>query len=157
MILNLNSKSMTLRGSLTVAVCTMLFCCLASLTSQAQSKEEKEVAEAVETLRKAMVDSDKAGLEKITAPELSYGHSNGKIENKAEFIESMITGKSDFVTINLADQTIQILGQVALVRHKLTGDTNNEGKPGTVNLGVLLVWQKQQGKWKLIGRQAYKL
>jgi hypothetical protein len=39
----------------------------------------------------------------------------------------------------------------------MTGDTNDNNKPGTVNLGVLLVWQKQKGQWKLLARQAFKL
>jgi ketosteroid isomerase-like protein len=50
-----------------------------------------------------------------------------------------------------------VLGDIALVRHKLFGDSNSGGKPSEVKLGVLLVWQKQQGKWRLLARQAYKL
>lgn len=133
----------------------MLFGC--SLAMRAQTTDQKAVAAAVETLRKAMVDADKAALEKITADALSYGHSSGKIEDKAAFVDAIVTGKSDFKTIELADQTITISENVALVRHKLSGETNNDGQPGTVNLGVLLVWQKQKGQWKLIGRQAFKL
>ncbi|HEY8970914.1 MAG TPA: nuclear transport factor 2 family protein, partial [Puia sp.] len=44
-----------------------------------QGKEEKAVSVAVEALRKAMIDPDKAVLEKLTFPELSYGHSDGLI------------------------------------------------------------------------------
>jgi ketosteroid isomerase-like protein len=131
--------------------------CGCSLVMWAQTADEKAVAAAVETLRKAMVDADKAGLEKITADALSYGHSSGKVENKAAFIEAIVSGKSDFKSIELAEQSITISENLALVRHKLTGETNNDGQPGTVNLGVLLVWQKQKGQWKLIGRQAFKL
>ncbi len=134
-----------------------LMLCGCSLVMRAQTADEKAVAAAVETLRKAMVDADKAGLEKITADALSYGHSSGKVENKAAFVEAIVTGKSDFKSIELADQSITISENLALVRHKLTGETNNDGQPGTVNLGVLLVWQKQKGQWKLIGRQAFKL
>ena len=133
----------------------MLFSC--SLVTRAQTADQKAVAAAVETLRKAMVDADKANLEKITADALSYGHSSGKVEDKAAFVDAIVTGKSDFKTIELADQAITISENVALVRHKLSGETNNDGQPGTVNLGVLLIWQKQKGQWKLIGRQAFKL
>lgn len=133
----------------------MLFGC--SLVMRAQTADQKAVAAAVETLRKAMVDADKTTLEKITADGLSYGHSSGKIEDKVAFVDAIVSGKSDFKTIELADQSITISENVALVRHKLSGETNNDGQPGTVNLGVLLVWQKQKGQWKLIGRQAFKL
>lgn len=128
-----------------------------SALSNAQSAEEKQVASAVEVLRKAMIDADKSQLEAITAAELSYGHSSGKMEDKAAFIAALVNKVSDFVTMDLTLQTIKIVGNTALVRHNLNGEVVDSGKPGTAKLGVLLVWQKQQGKWKLLARQAFKL
>lgn len=130
---------------------------LICVTVMAQSKDEAAVAAAVETLRKAMVDGDKASLEKIAAAELSYGHSSGKLEDKAAFVEAIASGKSDFVTIDLTEQTITVSGDVAIVRHKLAATTNDGGKPGTVNLAILTVWKKQGKEWKLLARQAVKI
>lgn len=133
-------------------------CCLTCTMVVGQSKEEKEVQAAVDFLRKAMLDGDKASLDKIAAPELTYGHSSGTIEDKAAFIDALVSGRNDFVTINLSEQTIKMVGNnLALVRHKLKADTNNGGTPGTANIGILLVFQKQQGQWKLLARQAFKL
>lgn len=126
-------------------------------SSMAQKTEEENVKAAVEALRVAMVDANKSSLESLAADDLNYGHSGGQVENKHEFVEKIVSGKSDFVSINLEDQTVKITGDVAIVRHKLKGTTNNDGKPGTVSLGVLLVWQKQSGKWKLLARQAVKI
>jgi len=126
-------------------------------TVKAQSKEETAVAAAVESLRKAMVDPDKATLDKLTAEELSYGHSSGKVQNKAEFIDALVNKTSDFVSIDLTEQTIKIAGNTAIVRHVLSASTNDGGKPGTVKLGILTIWQKQHGAWKLLARQAVKI
>ncbi len=123
----------------------------------AQSKDEAAVENAVETLKKAMIDADKATLESLTDEALSYGHSNGKIEDKAEFVRAIVSGESDFVTINLTEQTIKIAGNAAIVRHKLAGTTNNKGKLRTAKLALLMVWQKQKGGWKLLARQAVKI
>jgi ketosteroid isomerase-like protein len=125
--------------------------------AMAQNKEEAAVTAAVENLRKAMIDGDKTGLQNITADQLSYGHSSGKIEDKATFVDNIVTGKSDFVTIDLTNQTIAISGDAAIVRHSLFATTNDNGKPGTVNLNILLIWQKQKGQWKLLARQAVKI
>jgi ketosteroid isomerase-like protein len=125
--------------------------------TQAQSKDEAAVATAVEALRKAMVDPTKETLSKLTAEELSYGHSSGKIQDKAQFIEALTSNASDFVSIELTEQTIKLAGNVALVRHTLSANTNDGGKPGTVKLHILTVWQKQRGQWKLLARQAVKL
>jgi len=131
---------------------------ITSLASFAQSADEKAVGESVEKLKKAIVEADAAVLDKLTSPLLSYGHSNGLLEDKKEFIRALTSGESHFTKIDLSDQTISVSGDVAIVRHKLIGDTHNKGKdPAPVKLGVMYVWQKIKGNWLLIGRQAFKL
>ena len=153
--LNLGTKNKTIvmRLHYLVLVCFMVF----SVAVSAQTKDEKAVADAVETLRKAMVDPDKATLERITSVKLSYGHSNGRVEDRTSFIESLFSGKSDFVSIKISEQTVTVSGNTAIVRHTLEGSTNDSGKPATVKLAVLLVWNQRGTSWQLLARQAVKL
>ena len=123
----------------------------------AQSKDEKAVAAAVNALKKGMIEADKQVLEKYTSNKLSYGHSGGKVEGQESFIQSLTSGASDFVTIDLTEQTISVTKKTAIVRHKLSATTNDAGKPGTVKLSILLVWQRINGDWKLLARQAVKI
>ncbi|MBL0269658.1 MAG: nuclear transport factor 2 family protein [Chitinophagaceae bacterium] len=125
---------------------------------QGQSKAEIQVAAATTQLTKAMVDADRATLEKLAADQLNYGHSGGHIDDKKEFVEKIASGNSDFLSIDLKDQTIIISGKTAIVRHILTAKTHDKGKdPADVHLRVILVWQKQGGQWKLLARQAVKI
>ncbi|BAV09039.1 hypothetical protein FLA_5086 [Filimonas lacunae] len=127
--------------------------------TMAQTKDEKAVAAATENLRKALVDGDGATLNKLTDDKLTYGHSGGaKAETKKEFIDNIVNGNSDFVSIDLTDQTVIVEGATAVVRHRLVASTNDKGKePGTVDLLILLVWHKTKaGDWKLLARQAVK-
>lgn len=125
--------------------------------SFAQSKHENAVAVAVTGLTKAMIDGDRKMLEKYTSSKLSYGHSGGKVEGQESFIQSLTSGASDFVTIDVTEQTISVTKKTAIVRHKLSATSNDEGKPGTVKLSILLIWQKFGGDWKLLARQAVKI
>ena len=124
--------------------------------STAQSKKEVEVTAAVEQLRKAMVDADSSKLTASVSDKLSYGHSGGHVEGKAEFIRKIMSGQSDFVTIDLVNQVVSVSDKTAIVRHDLNAKTNDNGKPNEVHLHVLLVWQKQNGAWQLVARQAVK-
>lgn len=134
----------------------LALCLLTTVDSLAQNGDQG-VAQAVEKLRKLMIDPDKAGLEAIASDRLSYGHSSGKIEDKAAFVEALTSGASDFKSIELTDQTITVVDNTALVRHKLTGETIDKGNTGQVKIGVLLVWVKQKNDWKLLARQAVKV
>jgi len=136
----------------------LLFVIIFSASVSAQSKQQTAVAAAVETLRKAMVDGDGAALRNIAMDGLIYGHSGGKVEDKASFVENIANGNSDFVTINITDQTIYISGKTAIVRHRLAATTSDKGKAaGTVNLAIMTVWQKDKKEWKMLARQAVKV
>lgn len=123
----------------------------------AQIKSVAGVENAVADLTEAMVDADASQLRMLTDPQLTYGHSNGLIETQSEFVNALSSGESNFTEINIENQTIDIKGNIALVRHFLIGKTHNRNSdPALVNLGVLTVWHKKGKNWTLLARQAYK-
>jgi Domain of unknown function (DUF4440) len=130
---------------------------LFAIALPAAANPADEVARAMDALTKAMLAPDKAALEALTADEMNYGHSAGKVDTKASFIESLLTKKSAFKTIEISKQTIQLAGDLAIVRAHFSSDIIPEGKPGHVELELLLVWQKRGGAWKLLARQGYKV
>lgn len=138
-------------------ILTLAVICLNITFINAQTADEIKVLEAVEVLRKALIDADKTILEKILHEDFSYGHSSGTIETKAMLIESLVSNNSDFKTMDLTEQTIKVVGKTAIVRHKLMAETVNKGVPSTAKLNVLLIFIKVRGEWKLLARQAAKI
>jgi len=136
---------------------TMWFLSFVCQPALAQTKEESRVAAQVLELRRAMIDADGKALRSLTSEKLSYGHSNGLVEDRESFVKKLVTGESDFVNMELSDQTITVSGQTALVRHRLDADIKDGGKPNKVKLQVLLIWQRQGGDWKLLARQAIRI
>ena len=120
-----------------------------------QTGKEGAVSAAMESLRKAMIAADKSALDKLAAAELSYGHSSGRLENKSEFIEAIVSGKSGFTTIELEGQTVNVVDKMAIVRHMFHGTQRKSGDK--VKLFNLTIWVQQQDQWKLVARQAAKL
>jgi len=136
----------------------MMLCAFLISTQQsvAQSVKIRNIQTAIDNLKNAMVSGDRLQLEKIASDKLSYGHSGGHIEGKSEFIEKIVSGKSDFVSIDFTEQTISVVGKNAIVRHQLSAVTNDNGKPGNVKIKVLLIFLKEKGQWKMLARQAIK-
>lgn len=131
---------------------------LMTISVSAQKKSDTEViTEAAEKLRLAMISGEKSALESLILPELTYGHSGGHIDDAKEFVEKLVSKKSDFVTIEITNQRVQIIGNTAIVRHHFYATTADLGKaPGDVTLDILLVWTKVKNDWKLLARQAVK-
>ena len=139
-------------------IASLILCCLLGCSSLfAQSADEKAIADRVEILRKTLITPDKEVLEDLVADDLTYGHSTGVIEDKAAFVDAMVKGRVVFTSITLSDQTIKIVGDVAMVRHRFMADLNNNNTPTKVDIIVLLIWQKQKGEWKLLARQAARI
>ncbi|MBI0433870.1 nuclear transport factor 2 family protein [Roseomonas sp. KE0001] len=119
---------------------------------------EAVVARAVDALTEAMLKVDRARLAALTAEKLSYGHSAGRIENKEQFIAYLESKASAFTRIELSEQTIDLAGPNAIVRHLMVGETvSPAGQTTPVRIGVMQVWQKDGNDWRLLARQAFRL
>lgn len=129
----------------------MLLCACAAAPAQGETAEA-----AAERLRVLMIDPDRAKLEALVADELVYGHSSGRVDTKTSFIADLMNGNSDFVTLDITDQTVKVLQDVTVIHHTLTAKTNDRGVAGNVKLLVLQVWQRRDGGWRLIARQAVR-
>lgn len=110
----------------------------------------------VSALRKAMLSADSLALRNLTCEELSYGHSSGLLETRDVFVNNLVSKKVDFTTMDLTEQDVTVKGNVAWVRHHLTGNVVDNGKSSAVDIKVLQVWVKTDGLWKLLVRQAVK-
>ena len=125
---------------------------------QAQTKDKQEVLNQVEAWRKAVLGQDVKMLDKLFADELTYGHSTSVMDTKKSFITTIGTKKEVYNELNLEDMSVTIVGNNALVRHKMTGNvTLEDGTISKPNLGVLQVWNKTKKGWQLLARQAFKL
>ena len=120
---------------------------------------ETDVVKAVDRLMKGMVDADESLLKSVLAEELVYVHSNGREQNKSEFIAEVLSGDPmKYLSTAPLDQTIRMAGEIAVVRHIFTAETKSiDGEPGTLRIGAMLVWQLQNDEWKLLARQGYRL
>lgn len=125
--------------------------------AQAQSKAEKEVADAIEQLRLLMITPDSNKLVQAASDKLTYGHSSGLVEDRASFVNTLVSGKNDFTSITISDQTIHMMGNnAAVVRHLFEGEMLDNNRTSKVKIHILTVWEKEKGTWRLVARQAVR-
>jgi ketosteroid isomerase-like protein len=125
----------------------------------AASADEDAVAKNVEAFRAAQVAADAKALDALCAAELSYSHSDGRIEDKATFIANATSGKTKFLSLAYKDPTVRVVGPAAIVRFHWLGESESvaDGKKNVTNLHILMNWQKQGADWKLLSRASTKL
>jgi ketosteroid isomerase-like protein len=123
------------------------------------ASDEDAVAAKVEAFRAAQVAADAKTLDALCAAELSYSHSDARIEDKATFIANATSGKSKFLSLEYKDPKIRVVGPAAIVRFHWVGESEAvaDGKKSSTNLHILMNWQKQGADWKLLSRASTKL
>jgi hypothetical protein len=151
--MNIDRRHLALAGAIALGASPLL----RNAPALAATADDTAIANSVEALRKAIFDADKAKLAALTADQLSYGHSSAVVQNKAEFIDGVVNRKATVKTLEFPDITIAVTGNAAVARHRYVSDSEQDGKATNTNIGVLQVWQKQAGHWKLLARQGYKL
>lgn len=122
----------------------------------AQAGDEAAVKQAVADLRKAYLDKDKAKLEAMTLPQLTYSHSDGRIEDRAQFINGVMNRKATVKSLEYPDLTVAVAGDTAIVRHLWVSESELDGKVTNTRIGVMQVLRKQDGNWKLLARSSYR-
>ena len=135
---------------------TVILSLFISLSAFAQSSSESEVEKSINSLSAAIIAADQKALEGLTMTEVIYGHSDGRIEDRATFIGALVNKKSVFTKIDLTDQKVSIVGDLAFVSNHMSADVAPGGKPGHVELNIFYVWKKSGDTWKLLARKAFK-
>jgi Domain of unknown function (DUF4440) len=121
--------------------------------------DEDAVAKNLEAFRAAQASSNAEILASLCAAELSYSHSDGRVEDKATFIANATNGKSKVLSLVYENPSIRVVGPVAIVRFHWLGEAESvpDGKKSSTNLHILMTWQKQGAEWKLLSRGSTKL
>jgi ketosteroid isomerase-like protein len=121
--------------------------------------DEDAVAKNVEAFRAAQFAADAKALDRLCAAELSYSHSDGRVEDRATFVANATDGKSKFISLAYQDLSVRVVGPAAIVRFHWLGESQAvaDGKKSATNLHILMNWQKQGTDWKLLSRASTKL
>jgi ketosteroid isomerase-like protein len=129
-------------------------CSLVLSAAPVDSKGDKEVLAAMDAFKDAMIHKDGAALGKLLAEDLTYTHSGGQFETKADVIKSITSGKTIVERLDFAETTVRFYGNTALVKGKVD---LWHSKTNIVHMNVLHVWVKGAQGWQMVARQATRL
>jgi ketosteroid isomerase-like protein len=127
-----------------------------AFTSNAQSKDEKQLVERTYLLSHTVFGTkDSLTLEDLFAKQATYGHSHGNLQTREEAIKGISKNKSTYTDTSVTILKVIVENNTAIVRHLFKAKENKpDGTVTPLNFTMMLVWVKEKGKWRLMGRQA---
>jgi hypothetical protein len=113
-----------------------------------------DLAKAAHDYDQAQINSDKAALERLLAPDYQLANSGGKIETKAEFIADQLAPGYKLNPYTVEEPIERVMGEAALMGGVADLSGTSSGKAFSVRLRFLDVWQKRDGRWQVVFTQA---
>jgi hypothetical protein len=128
---------------------------LNALVTAAQTEEQK-LASTVKEFHQVLVAGNTVSLNQQTDKALSYGHSNGWVERKADMIKNLETGYIKYFSFKEDSLEAVVNGNAGHVRFIADINVTLNGKNADYHLKVLEVWVKKGKRWLLFARQAVR-
>jgi hypothetical protein len=99
---------------------------------------------------RAMIETDLETLDQLLDDRVSYAHSSGVRDTKAEYLGKIESGYYDYQRIDHPVERVDVLGDSAVVIGRMTADLTVQGTQKTIDNLALAVWTRTAGEWQLV-------
>lgn len=137
-------------------LCLLFLTLLAAPLAAASIQEDVRAADTARIM--ATIAGDAARLEPLLSETLSYGHADGRVQNKADFLAAVKTVRVKYEAYDYEEQHItRISDDVATMTGRAKLRATAGGKSVAFSLRFLAVWRREAGTWRLCAYQSVPL
>lgn len=105
----------------------------------------------------AMIAVDLPTLDGILADDLTYVHSNGKMESKAEFLARLKSGDLKYRAMPRQEVQVRVLGCAAVVTGRAGLEVQSGGETLSLPLRFTDVYVERDGRWRMVAWHSSRL
>jgi hypothetical protein len=130
-----------------------------SSTSFAKDDARAAALRSAEAARfEAQVNADAKALGTLLDDGLDYMHSNGDLDTKQSFIESLTSGTRDYVSATPTIETVRIFDNVGVIRGKVRVTVGGKNSPvQDLHIGYTDIWLWKDGRWQMTAWRSARL
>lgn len=136
------------------------FFTLQSLIALGQTTEG-DVENAIRQLEsrriQAMIHLNVAALDSIFADDLTYTHTNGRVDSKQQLLATLQSGELKYDAIDYQETKVRSYGETAIVTGSTSLKAKLKNQSASFNLRFTNVYVKQSGFWKMVAWQSTRL
>jgi ketosteroid isomerase-like protein len=105
----------------------------------------------------AMQKADVAALEKLLGDELSYTHTSGVVQTKAQFIGDIKSGTIKYLSVEPTDRKVMVFGNTAVVTGGGAVHIILNGNDMSFKIRYTNVHVNRGGAWQMVAWEATRL
>ncbi len=118
---------------------------------------EREVLQVQAVRFQAMIDVDIAKLGSILADDLTYTHTTGQTETKAEFLSTLQSQTLRYESIEPKNVQVRIYGSTAVVTGLSEMRVTAQDQELAFAIRFIEVYGRKDGSWQLVAWQSTRL
>ena len=128
-----------------------------SYVVRSQNATETTVADLEKQRFAALVSKDYAYLDKVLAEDLYYCHSNGLIDNKSSFIQSIKDGKLTYQEMVPEELKVRVYGKTAVITGLCSAKVLSNGQQINTRFRFTDVYVKNKAGWQIVSWQSLRI
>jgi len=151
-------RKSSLRLVLAMAVVPVVCAIMGAGLWAVKADEAKLQVMASEQARVAALDSsDIPALERMMADDVTYVHASGRVDTKASYLDAIRSGKLHYISWVAKSLQVRVEGSAAVINGEYSvrvTDLRTQPVPFNIDIFVLEMWSRQDGRWRLIAYQS---
>jgi len=128
-------------------------CSQTGSTDTAQNDIEATVASLERARFAAIVAKDTVRLGQLLADDMTYAHSTGTVQTRAEFLTQIANGRLDYRVIEPTELRVRVFGEAAVVE----GRVSMVVPADSFVLRFIDVWVRRGDSWRMAAWQSTRL
>lgn len=127
------------------------------VTTRASEAPTQAVMRADHARLAAMMAGDGAALGRVLSEELTFVHSDGRVESKAEYVKNLMAGDTAYINARTSDvKTLTPSADVVVIigtqdMRKKLGESWSD-----IHLKFMSIWRNENGTWRMFAWQSMK-
>ena len=120
----------------------------------------QEIMQAESERVRAAIARDTAALDRLLSDDLTYAHSSGSVDTKAQFVESIRTGALQYISMEHSELAARVYGNTALLTGRSSMQVKSPrsgGEAQRFDIRFLTVYVKGGGRWRQVAWQSARL
>jgi ketosteroid isomerase-like protein len=129
----------------------------ADSTGKAPPRPDPAALAAQDARFAAMVAADVPRLAEMLDDSLTYHHSNGSVETRAEFLEAVRAGVLRYHALEVVERQVRRFGDIAIVTGVVRLRATNRGEALDVRLRFTDTYARRDARYRLVAWQSTRI